>query len=303
MIKRFTISIIYMFLIISVVLSGCSSSKKHDDAGDPKVSNNTPSNQSKYQVLVYDYSDSVPSVKHNVEYEFANHEKYDNKTVNTHVELSVGKNIYRGNILYSQYKGCNYFPTYMYLDSENNNFEIDDSGMLTFVFRGESSHEGAELSQDAYLQIAKDFLGNIIDISPYNAGIEYKSDSQIYEIKFEKYINGIKATDTATVSLNTNGELYSYSSFMLGKVTSEVVESSIDMDDVKESVNKKLDEICADAKKVYSRVEYGEPSFRITVLKDGSTGLVCTTDVNCILSEGEYDLTISERIGFVIIID
>jgi hypothetical protein len=292
-----------MSIIISVVLSGCSSNKKHDEAGGSEGLSNTTNSQSKYQVLVYDYSDSVPSVKHEVEYEFADHEKYDDEKIKNRVELSIGENTYRGDFQSRQYNGYNYYPTNMYLDSENNNFEIDDSGMLTFVFRGESSSGGAELSRDAYLQIAKDFLGGIIDISPYDISIEYKSDSQIYVIKFEKYINGIKTTDTATVSLNTNGELYSYSSFMLGKVTTEAVASSIDMDSARESVNKKLDQLCDDAKKVYSRVEYKEPSFWLTVLKDGTTGLICTADVNCICSEGEYDLTISERIGLVVIID
>jgi hypothetical protein len=312
-------------MMISVVLPGCASNKKDDKiggfegttdsteatAGNPNETtggseepNVPPVNESKYQVLLCGYSDSVPLLVHKNEYEFADHEKYDNNEIKNYVELSVGGNTYRGNFRRSRYNWLEYFPTYVYVDSDKNTFEIDPSGMLTCVFRGESSSDGPELSKDEYLQIAKDFLSDIIDISPYEISIEYDRDSRIYDIEFKKYINGINTTDTATVTLNRNGELYMYSSFMLGKVTPDRFPDSIDLKGIEESIFQRLDQMFAEVKKYYDRIDYKEPIYQLTILKDGSAAVVCTVAIDCVeILPNNYEGHIGELLSFVIPIE
>lgn len=325
MTKRFILVAICIFMIIPVILSGCASNKADDKIGGfdgttdstvtitgaPKETtggseepNVPPVNESKYQVLMCGYSDSVPLLVHKKEYEFADHEKYDDNEIKDYVEFSVGENTYRGNFRSSQYKGHDYFPTYVYVDSDKNTFHIDPSGMLTFVFMRGSSSEGPELSQDEYIQIAKDFLGNIIDISPYDISIEYASFSQTYEIEFKKIINGINTTDTATVSLNINGELHCYSSFMLGKVTPDRFPDSIDLKGIEESIFQRLDQMFAEVKKYYDRIDYREPIYQLTILKDGSAAVVCTVAIDCVeILPNNYEGHIGELLSFVIPIE
>ena len=100
-----------------------------------------------------------------------------------------------------------------------------------------------------------------------------------------------------------DGTLYSYSSFMLGRIHSEALTSDIDVKAAASVIIKRLDEIFADAKSKYSRVEYGEYSYSLTILKDGSTALVWYVDVNCIQEYEEHNISISERIQFVVPID
>ena len=56
-------------------------------------------------------------------------------------------------------------------------------------------------------------------------------------------------------------------------------------------------------KDYYSRVEYDEKYVELTTLKDGSLGVIYTVDVSFIEIQGEYEISLSERISFVVLID
>ena len=55
--------------------------------------------------------------------------------------------------------------------------------------------------------------------------------------------------------------------------------SKIDLDALTEAIYQRLDTMTVNAKAYYDTVEYQEPTYELTILKDGSIGLLCTAIV------------------------
>ncbi len=282
-----------MLLIVVWVLTGCSNVQTDD-----VVENGS------YQAFIYDYSDSVSSANHKIEYVFADYDKYDDIVIDDRIECLINDISYAGKYQGSQYREYNYFPVHQYVDEKGISFEVDESGVLISCFWGNASLQGTKKTEDECVEIARDFLASIIDISDYDIAIKDNEERGLYTVKFTKSINGIKTTDTATIVVKKDGSLYSYSSFMLGRVSENGISfDAINLDKVKESINNKLNQVYKEAKGVYLRVDYGEPDIMLTMLKDGKVGVVCTVNVECVEVLGEFETSVSERISFVVMID
>ena len=323
-----------MLLIIVLILTGCSnvqsngttSSESNESSNneDETESNGTTSSESDessnnedetesngtvdtnglYQALIYDYSDSVPSAKHEVEYVFADYERFSDIVVDDNIEILINNISYSGKFQSSQYREFNYFPVHCYVDENGLMFEVDESGMLISCFWGNASSSGVEITEEKCLTIARNFLASIVDVDDYEVSVVEDSERGMYTVNFTKTIRGLKTKDSATIVVNNDGSLYSYSSFMLGRVTDELTSTDvIDIDKVKKSVNNKLNLIYEDACNIYSRIKYSEPIVELTVLKNGEVGVVCTVNVECVEIAGEFETSVSERINFIVIID
>lgn len=284
---------ISLFFVAALVLTGCSSATPKETDGENKDSKN--------QVLICDFSDSVSEATHEREYEFADHEKFDDRKAQQSLELTVGDTTYTGEYKALDYRGCNYFPVYQYADEAGNRFGVDDHGLLVSYFRGTSADGTGSMTEEQCLQIAKDFLGKLVDLSQYDVSAENSTYTNGYTFSFTKVIGNVKTADTASVTILPDGSLYSYSSFMLGRIDKNSIQCQPDVESAIASVQEKLDQVYANAKKTYSRVEYNTPYVELTVLKDGSPALVCYTDVSCIHTVSGYDVVISERIESVVI--
>lgn len=176
--------------------------------------------------------------------------------------------------------------------------------MLVSFFRGNTSLQGPEKTKDECVAIAREFLASIVDVSNYDIDVAEDSERKMYTVTFVRRLGDLKTADTATIVVKSDGELYSYSSFMLGRMAGKTVSpDSIDFQKIKESIYNKLSLIYQDAKSNYSRVEFREPACMLTALKDGSLGIVCTVDVDCINSYGKFEEMLSERNNFVVLID
>ncbi|MBR2312747.1 MAG: hypothetical protein IKA46_05625 [Clostridia bacterium] len=251
-----------------------------------------------YTVLIYDYSDSVESAKHEIEFQFADLEKYSSKEPAEEIEVSINGQLYKGVWQMTQYRDYNYYPVHRYLDSNGIEFEIDESNTLVSCFWGKTNND-LVLTEEECTKVAVEFMKNIIDVNQYRVSVEKNDERQKYIIEFNKYIGDIKTTDSATVEVLYSGDLYCYSSHMLGKV-SVSNKNNVKIDDVIASVYAKLDTVYADTKSNYSRVEYKTPELMITTLTDGSQAYVCTIVVQCINTSGEFDTVVSERLNLVI---
>ena len=251
-----------------------------------------------YDVLIYDYSDSVESAKHNIEFQFADFEKYSSKEPSEKIEVYINGQLYKGEWIMTQYRDFNYYPVYRYRDTNDCEFEIDDSNMLVSCFWGRVESDSIRTEEEC-TKVAVDFMKRIIDVNQYRISVQKNDDRQKYIIEFNKYIGDIKTTDSATVEVLYSGDLYCYSSHMLGKVSVNSPNKA-KLDDVIASVYAKLDTVYADAKSNYSRVEYGTPELMLSTLSDGSQAYVCTAVVRCINASGEFDTVVSERLNLVI---
>lgn len=262
--------------------------------------NTAPYEGPEYEVLVFGYSDSAGAADLEAEYLFADYEKYSSVQPQSQVTLQIRNKTYIGYYQNTQYRSYHYYPVYEYFDSENNVFTIDHTGKLVSFFWGKSTADGKKLSQADCLQIAMDFLKEIVDISSYEVEITEDSVSECYVAEFTKYAGNLKTADSATVTVQYNGDIYSYASFMLDKVPADTKVDDIEPAAVTASINKRLDKIYADAKTKYDRIEYSEPSVLLSITKDGNRCLVCYVDVRCINTAGQFEAVVSESINLVL---
>ena len=264
-----------------------------------------PPTEELYEVLVCDFSNSIPSVKDETEYVFADYEKYKDAPIDDTVEMIINGTKYSGKYQGSEYIAYNIFPSYVYLTEEGVEFLIDETGMLTHYFWKDEPLQDTKKTKDECVMIARDFLAGYVDVDQYEIEVDDHPDGrELYEVKFYKKLGDFKTTDTARVTVKADGSIYLYSSFMLGKVDKDAISAaSVDLEKIRASVNERLNSIYKDVKDYYSRVEYDEKYVELTTLKDGSLGVIYTVDVRFIETRGEYEIWRSERISFVVLID
>jgi hypothetical protein len=134
--KKSTMTV-WIACILALILSGCSgtSNQSANKEGDTDNTDNRTRNGF-YQVLVYDYSDSIPSADHTKEYEIAYYDEYDQQPTSTNIEYSINGILYEGTYDSIKYLGYNYFPVYEYKSENGFSFCIDNLGNLANGFLG-----------------------------------------------------------------------------------------------------------------------------------------------------------------------
>lgn len=272
-------TIFVCFILMCLISTGCSIQNKDE-----------------YTARVYAYSDSVSSAKHIIEYEFVD-EKYENADISKEVTVKVKDKLIKGKYLKTEYFDFNYYPTYEYVDDNGNLFCIDPEGKLTYYFWGNPEETGIELSKEECISVVDEFVSDIIDVSKYQLKVDVKENK--YEVTYTKFVDNTETTESICVVVLFTGNLYSYSSFMLGKIPEDAT-NDFDMDKVKESVTNRLDIMFEDAKHRYDEVKYTEVATQYTILKDGQEALICTVDVECINNFETSYMSIGERVGIVI---
>lgn len=284
-----------------ILLASCSidpseSSGKNSEESKP-ISTPT-AEQSLYDVFECDFSDSIGVAQHEREYEFADRAKYDSQQPQKSVNVTVNGITYQGTWSMTQYSGCNYYPVHTY-NADGVSFAVDESGRLTSYWYGRSDLQNIK-TKDECVAVARDFISDKIDLSQYEMTVETDEERKLYDITFRKFIDKIPTADAASVCIAYSGELYSYSSWMLGRVSTNMTVSETMIKDVRASVYEKMETIYENAKKHYSKIEYSEELLQITTLKDGRNAFVSIMEVDCIESHSEYDEVISERVESVI---
>lgn len=252
-------------------------------------------------MFVYGFSDSLNLASHTIEYDFADYETYETNTISINKEIAVNDNVLLGEYLETEYRNFEYFPTYSY-QGESGRFGVDETGKLAFYSTDIYTTSDYRTKEEC-VQYAVDFLNSIYDISDYTIEVRDYSDLGLYDIYFTKYIDGVETTDSACVSINYDGSLHGYHSFMFGRVSKDIDISEINFEKTNELVIEKLDTVYEQAKKFYDEVKYGKPNVLLTTLKDGKTGLIYWLDVDCINNYGEMQRVLSERINMVVVID
>ena len=247
-----------------------------------------------YDVILYDSSSGSAE---EVKYEFADFEKYNDIQPSEEIVILINGKEYVGSYKQTDFVGYNYFPTYEYSSSNGIEFSIDESNKLTSCYFGRSDKEG-ELSEEACKQIATDFMDDIIDLSQYRVSVTADNEQKYYTVEFNKYINDIKTTDSATVVVLYNGDIYRYYSHMLGRVLTENSLDNIDINDVKASVYERLEKRYANKK--YDYIEHKTDTIMITKLKDESVGFVVFTAFTFFNKYGEYALATGDKCCFVV---
>ncbi len=261
---------------------------------------NLQTDENSYVALLYDFSDSIGSGKKQKEYDFADTEKYKNIKIQEQKNVKVQDKEFIGNYRETRFKAYNYYPEFEYRTSNGAEFSVDENGKPVFYFNSDTKVTQNVLSQEECMQKAKEFLKDIVDITPYTVEVVDETKNDCYKVTFIKYINGIKTTDQIRVSVNYDGSIYSYSAFMLDRVPVNTKTDDIDFEQIKQAVITKVDSIYSDKKDNYDRLDYGEPEYTLTILKDGKRAIICQMSVTAVNVVGEYEGHMGELLEMVI---
>lgn len=301
--------------MVVLVLTGCSKiqdgtvtnyvpNNMADDRLNSDSKDTTPAGEI-YQTLICGFSDSVLVNDWEIEYEFADREKFSDQPEEEIVELSInGMNVI-GKYYETSYRGDNFYPSYYYKTENGFEFAIDESGLLDLCFWGDSSVQDAKMTEAECVDIARNFLANIINVDDYR--IEVEEDplgDEMYCVEFVKFVNGFRTADMATVTVKKDGTLYSYSGFMLGRVKRESISiNNVDIEKIKKSAIDRVSSKYQSIESLFSRIDYEILYTELTVLKDGKIGFYFAIDGRCIQTFDEGETAISERHLVLVIID
>lgn len=273
--------IFVLFLLITVTLfSGCSKQKG-------------------YSIKICGFSDSIPEAKHAMEYkEWSNGAFFDSK-IKKNIDIAIEGNIVKAEYVDSEKKFYDYYNTHRYKDPNGNYLEVTDDGKLCSYFFGGHTNTDKIYTEDECIDIACKFLNNIVSADDYIINSEFDTNRNLYMISFTKFADGFMCADRADFMVEPNGNIYSYSSAMLGEIPKNAV-TGFDINIIETQVISKLDKEYSEAKKIYDSVSYDNIEYILTLNEENEYALVCSVDVSCKKILGDYETVLSERIQLLI---
>lgn len=279
-------SALFLLLTLVFTLTACNNNHNHEDSLGSKIN---------YHPLLVQYSDSIPGTNHKAEISSWQKEPYIDEAAKQTVEKYIDGTWISGKYKHTDRDFPNNFDTRIYYDDRNLQFGLDDEGKLQFYFWGDDSDGEKVYTETECLDIAKKFVTPYQDISGYRLETVRKENRGLYEFTFTKHAGDYPTMDQAIVTVHESGKLYSYSSFMFGKIPDKVAE--FDKDRVLKAVTEKLDALYADVKKQEGvTIVYEQPE----LMYMSADTLYCVVDVEHKTSTGDVVSVISERIGLLI---
>ncbi len=289
---------IILLIIISISCLGCEKQIASQNLQTNPITGNGTSGD--YVALLYDFSDSIGSGKKQKEYDFADTEKYKNVKIQKQKNVKLQGKEFIGSYKETKFKSHNFYPEFEYTTSNDAKFSVDENGKLVSYINSDIKVTQNVLSQEECVQKAKEFLKDVVDITPYTIQVVDETKNDCYKVNFIKYINGIKTTDQVRVRVNYDGSIYSYSAFMLERVPVNTKTDDIDFEQIKQAVISKVDAIYSDKKDNYDRIDYGEPEYTLTILKDGKRAIICQINIDAVAVMGFYEGHMGELLEMVI---
>lgn len=253
-----------------------------------------------YQVLTCDFSDSFSGASLEREYNYWYQNTFDTSKVEPLVVVDVAGAQHIGTFNHASLMMPNSYPVYQYTDEDENTFSVDPDGKLTSYFwNRKEGNDQSKKSEKVCAEIARTFLEQFTDVELYQLETKYDGEQGHYQYTFTKYIDGYETADSARITVKETGELYIFSSSMLGKIPMDT-KITIDKKAVEKAVFKKLDSAYAGVKSEFDKIEYEIVSNYVTILESGEIAAVCTVDVNCLKRMGKYYEDCGERFSFVV---
>ena len=262
------------------------------------------SQNSEYRIMRFEQSYSDSLLESDIEFTFGKKEGYFvREDAAQTLSQSINGNTVEGVYKESKYGYGNYFVTDRYKaenSADSTWFEVDSDGMLAgYTHKRSEEKTGKECTEDECIEIARAFMKNIIDISDYKMESKYDEAYDSYKIMFTKYVNDFETMDRAYVSVDKSGDVYLYTSNMLGKVPADV-STDFDLKAVKSTIEAKLDVLYENTKKTHDKTEYIDSEEILSVLEDGTPVLLVWYEIEYSKFEGEYEICSSDKIGFVV---
>ena len=235
--------------------------------------------------LLVDYSDSILEAGYNREYQLVD----ENRAFQPQTTLTIKFNgeEYEGEYAYmlpSGY-GCSY-TVYKYVavkDGKRFLFYVREDGTLNeFDFASyELDKSSKKLSREQCLSIATAFLKEKVDLSGFESTeSNLFSKDNGYCFGYIRHISGIKTVEKVVIKVSYDGTIINYYEAVEEKINSCPDLSDIQWEELQRAVYQKLDPIALAIQKEYEVIEYQEPKYVLTVLKEGNLALLCEVTVH-----------------------
>lgn len=289
--------IIYIILSLMLLLTafvGCKESE------DPSAKDDQPQ-ENTLTIKICGYSDSISEISHELEFKDWSEDRFDDSKAKKEVTVTVGDIEITGAYVESDKNFSEFYVTHRYTDEEDRPFSLTDDGKLSHYFFGTNPSKVENeptYTEQQCIDIASDFIADITDVSQYTVTAEFDQDRGMYTVSFVKYADGFRCSDCADIRIDETGYIYSFSSTMLGRVSSDAV-TNFDRDDLQSQVIARLDQEYSEAKQSYDKVIY-DIDYELTVDDGGEYALIGIVDVKCIRSYDGYETSVSERITLLI---
>ncbi len=253
-------------------------------------------------IRICGYSDSIPENPHKLEYKDWSENTFVDSKAQKKVAFSLGNIEVAGNYIESEKRFSEFYETHQYKDDKNRYFSLTDEGKLcTYFFGSNPSEDDNErtYTESECIDIAKTFLSDIVDVSQYTVTSSFDEGRRMYTVSFIKAADGFRCSDRADIKIEETGYLYSFSSTMLGRISSDAA-TNFDRENIQDKIVSKLDNEYSKAKQIYDKVSYENFDYELTIDDEGEYALICSIDVKCTHSYDGYDSVSSERILLLI---
>ena len=314
--KKTVITVVSVLCLITI-LFGCSVEENPpvppntDSSAESMANHPTSDSEKKEDVLISDkdyliqlcgFSDSIPNVTHKAEFSDWSVGTFIDQGAQKNLRLSVEKRSIDAEYINTEKKFYDFYYTHAYEDENNNSFCVTETGQLSHCFFGPSWGESKNekiYSEVECRNIAYAFIDDIVNAGDYTIQSVYEEDQRLYRFSFTKSVSGFDCADQAEVWVEENGHIYSFSSSMLGKIPSDAT-VDFDVKQIQAQLGARLDQMYANAKKVFDEIQYEFVYHTVTIDEDGNYLLVCTVNVDCITKYGEVSTIMGERLRFVV---
>lgn len=253
-----------ILLFLMLLFCGCSSSESNEEI--------------KYVAYEAGSFDSLDGGNHLSEIPIWKDEK-----LNFHQDFSAPKeatvtfngNTYSGIYTYSCVRKPNLYLSHCYT-GENVSFEINAStGELRYIRFPVEIPTDEKYNEEQCRKIADTIADDYININDYKVIRSGRSDqNDLYAFKYYKEINGFETSDTLTVSLNSNGEVWAFGKYMLGTFD-DISEISFDNEKIKIVLESKINAIYQN---ISNHIGYEIESVTLIRLEDGTPAFLYTVE-------------------------
>ncbi|MBR2901912.1 MAG: hypothetical protein IKC38_01680 [Clostridia bacterium] len=304
-------TIFFLFVIITtMLLTSCSSGVYTEELTEDQVNHEQKEtletddvgveynsidfskyNSDNYIIGILGYSDSAPvSAKYGALTKIYDEDLYKDISPSAEKTIKIGGEEIKGYYDVTYYRLNNYFPCYMYKIPDNGGyFSLDEMGKIGGYINYKNKADNTEtLTEDKYISIAKDFVEDAlkeekIDWSLFKTEVQKDREFKGYiTVVFDRYLGGMKTTESIYVELTYSGKVSAFSSDMLGRIPADLDLSVFESKNVEASVYKRLDEIYSGLSKETRdkyKIRYYLPEPVLSVLADGTPCFIYDANV------------------------
>ncbi len=254
-----------------------------------------------YTALECGCSDVVSGADHNLEYTFWKDTQFADTQAKKKITVNINGEDICGEYQYSRNQAPDNYTSHFYKTAVGKLFAVDPSGVpVQYTWSAGQTGEKSDQSytEQQCVDVAGKFLRQYVNVEDYTVSTSYENAKKAYEVTFRKHLNGYETTDCAVVTVLENGELYSFSSNMLGKVPNTAA-IEFDYDEVFVAVDRKLIDIYSNIFGGDTYFDGGEPLLQYTVLENGKPALYCISNARVVFND-TFEIMYEETVFFIV---